>query len=348
MQEKKKVPPSFDRNKRPRQALFPHPKNENTNNADFRGNFSQPSASYSRPAKQPRIAFNTQKPAAHRQLNNSNFNNWRQPWNGSSNSRGNFPASSPPNPWSLSAQAPGYGVGGRAPSGVEAACMDHSGQQWAGPNSSFPPNRPNCPPFGNVRQAWTGPGCVPKPRFQFQSDPSRQRAHWQQNSRPPHQPAAFSSQSPRPNAASNRLSVNREGQQDGSVVDDRSLKVLTASIADMRDWSQHMDKLGSMVCEVFGIMNSAISSDVNGVAKMFTLKDEDQTLKCIFYETDRPLPRLIRDQWLRCTGSLEQRSGLFRCVSVRAASQAERQVVKSLMTASARTMRERLAAVQEP
>ncbi|XP_038054637.1 spermatogenesis-associated protein 22-like [Patiria miniata] len=350
MQQQKKIMPSFNKNKRPRQALFAHPNNENHNNvnANFRGNFPSSSGPNHRPAnKQPRMGPNSQNLGV-RQPMNDNYNNGGRPWNGMPNnsSRGNFAASTPPNPWSSSAASAGYGFGGGASPAAGAGSMNDSWQRWAGVSNPPPPSRPPTPV--RAPQVWGGPAQAPQPRFPPPQPNPPTGTFWQQNSGPHRQLNAFPPQTPRPSSANKQLSGNAEKQQSGFVVDDRSLKVLTASIADVGSWSQHMDKIGSMICEVFGVMNSAISSDVRGVAKKFTLKNEDQTLKCIFYETDRSLPKLTRDQWLRCMGSMEQKSGLFRCVSIRPASQAERQVMTSLIAASSSTMRERLAAEQEP
>ncbi|XP_033628311.1 uncharacterized protein LOC117290865 [Asterias rubens] len=373
MQNQKKITQTFSSKKRSHQALIAHPNNESSSNARYQGSFGSSSSSNHGPAKQPRHTNNNRN-----QLRQPSFNNTlpRPSWNDNPNNnsaffqpsfRGNPVPPLPQSPWMApSPFAPGFEFEG-GPSGDQAPRLppgiNNSWQKWAGVNEDqrptptrYPTQMMGMPQFGrdlphqpNNNQDY--PIHQQQPHFPVGRDPPPLPC-W-----PPHQ----NSNRPPPNVGPPhqsappslpRLKVDGKfsqmNQQGGFSVDDRSSKVLTASIADVRNWSKHTDKAGVFIFEVYGKMTSAMSSDINGLAKKFTLKDQNQTLKCIFYETDRPLVKLTKDQWLRCMGSLDGRSGLFRCVSVRPATPAEQKVMTTLITTSGSVMKERLASVQEP
>eukprot|EP00057_Strongylocentrotus_purpuratus_P002321 XP_003724282.2 PREDICTED: spermatogenesis-associated protein 22 isoform X1 [Strongylocentrotus purpuratus] len=125
---------------------------------------------------------------------------------------------------------------------------------------------------------------------------------------------------------------------------DKSMKMLTVSIEELRYWTVSRDTQGQLFFELFGILNSAVCSNDTGMAKKFTLKDGNHTLQCIFYETDRPLGPLTRGQCLRSVGNILAKEGVFRCVSVRPATLPEQKVMRSMVAACDRGVRERLNA----
>ncbi|XP_067034149.1 spermatogenesis-associated protein 22-like isoform X3 [Acropora muricata] len=128
---------------------------------------------------------------------------------------------------------------------------------------------------------------------------------------------------------------------------DRSLKVITASIQDLFKWKQFEDKM-SVIYEIFGILDSQLSSNQAGNGKNFIIKDKTGTLRCTFWEMDRHLPRLSRGQMHRCVGSLDRRTGHFKCVSVRPVKPTEQQkLIAVLLELSYKTMQENLAALKE-
>ncbi|XP_048252023.1 spermatogenesis-associated protein 22-like isoform X2 [Haliotis rufescens] len=106
------------------------------------------------------------------------------------------------------------------------------------------------------------------------------------------------------------------------------LRVLSSSVAMVKRSALHTDQLGPHMLEVFGVLDSAVVTDKSGTGKEFVLRDETDTVHCIFYEIDRSLPRLIRGQWQRCVGSVEHKSGRLKCVSVRAAGAEEKHLAK--------------------
>ncbi|XP_041347948.1 spermatogenesis-associated protein 22-like isoform X1 [Gigantopelta aegis] len=129
---------------------------------------------------------------------------------------------------------------------------------------------------------------------------------------------------------------------------DKSLKVLTLATSSIKKWHQMNIQLCPVIFEVYGIIDSAVLRDKTGLGKEFLLRDEEDKLHCVFYEIDRELPRLIRGQWHRCVGSLDSRTGVMKCVSVRPASNEERQMAKSVMQASEKTLTRLIHYSREP
>nr|XP_054767864.1 spermatogenesis-associated protein 22-like isoform X2 [Lytechinus pictus] len=135
----------------------------------------------------------------------------------------------------------------------------------------------------------------------------------------------------------------RNPESAGNSVD-KSMKMLTVSIEELRYWTSSRDIQGLLFFELFGILNSAVCSNETGLAKKFTLKDGNHTLLCIFYETDRPLGSLTRGQCLRSVGNILPKEGIFRCVSVRPATLPEQKIMRSAVAACDRGVRQRLSA----
>ncbi|XP_044171157.1 spermatogenesis-associated protein 22-like isoform X2 [Acropora millepora] len=129
---------------------------------------------------------------------------------------------------------------------------------------------------------------------------------------------------------------------------DRSLKVITASIQDLFKWKQFEDKM-SVIYEIFGILDSQLSLNQACNGKNFIIKDKTGTLRCTFWEMDRHLPRLSRGQMHRCVGSLDRRNwASSNVVSVRPVKPTEQQkLIAVLLELSYKTMQENLAALKE-
>ncbi|XP_078536053.1 spermatogenesis-associated protein 22 isoform X3 [Lissotriton helveticus] len=113
---------------------------------------------------------------------------------------------------------------------------------------------------------------------------------------------------------------------------DNSLRIISAVIESMKHWSQHTDR-AALLFEVLATLDSAVASGRHS-AKTFLLRDGKDTLPCIFYETDRELPRLIRGRVHRCMGNYDKKRNLFKCVSVRPASVAEQRTFPEFIKAS--------------
>lgn len=113
---------------------------------------------------------------------------------------------------------------------------------------------------------------------------------------------------------------------------DNSLRIISAVIESMKHWSQHTDR-AALLFEVLATLDSAVASGRHS-AKTFLLRDGKDTLPCIFYETDRDLPRLIRGRVHRCMGNYDKKRNLFKCVSVRPASEAEQRTFPEFIKAS--------------
>lgn len=132
------------------------------------------------------------------------------------------------------------------------------------------------------------------------------------------------------NVSSTKPTSSTERTSRKAKVDiDNSLHVISTSIRGMQHWSKYKDRF-PMLFEVYGIIDSALLRDKTCTGKEFVLRDEQDSIQCIFYEIDRQLPRLIRGQWHRCVGNFDSRQGQLKCVSVRPVTKGdERQMFKS-------------------
>lgn len=123
-----------------------------------------------------------------------------------------------------------------------------------------------------------------------------------------------------------------------SVMTDSSLHFITATIQGMKHWSKFSHKL-QMLFEIFGTLNSAISFTAGRDYLHFMIKDDIDSVPCIFYEIDRKLTRLVRAQWHRCVGTFNENTKTFHCVSVRAAEQAEIKLYRNQVNICDKTLR---------
>ncbi|KAM9031480.1 spermatogenesis-associated protein 22 [Sarcophilus harrisii] len=125
--------------------------------------------------------------------------------------------------------------------------------------------------------------------------------------------------------------------------DGPSLRILPAAIESMKHWRERLPHC-PLLFEVLAVLDSAVTPGAQG-AKTFLLRDGRSTVPCVFYETDRELPRLIRGRVHRCVGSFDQKRGLLRCVSVRPASASEQETFPALVrSADAKLARDASAA----
>ncbi|XP_066454682.1 spermatogenesis-associated protein 22 [Eleutherodactylus coqui] len=122
-----------------------------------------------------------------------------------------------------------------------------------------------------------------------------------------------------------------------------SLRIISASIENMKYWSQYSDRI-PLLFEVLATLDSAVTSGNHG-SKLFLLRDGKNHLQCTFYEIDRDLPRLIRGRIHRAMGSYDQKRSLFKCVSVRPASGAEQQTFMEYVIAADKEMQKSAAAL---
>ncbi|XP_063420932.1 uncharacterized protein LOC134706155 [Mytilus trossulus] len=128
------------------------------------------------------------------------------------------------------------------------------------------------------------------------------------------------------NGSQTRGSFQKEKQQNKKPSEkkiDPSLHVMTLHASSVPHWAKYRDNI-NMIFEVFGIIDSTVIRDATDTYKEFILRDEQHHLKCVFYEIDRELQKLIRGHWQRCVGTYDIKNGCFKCVSVRAASMEEK------------------------
>ncbi|XP_069766373.1 spermatogenesis-associated protein 22 isoform X3 [Narcine bancroftii] len=126
---------------------------------------------------------------------------------------------------------------------------------------------------------------------------------------------------------------------------DNSLRVLTTTIEGMKHWTQYNDRF-ALLFEVFATLDSAVISGEYS-AKNFLLRDRKESVPCVFYETDRDLPRLIRGQKHRCMGNYDRKRNLFKCVSVRPASTIEQKTYEEFVSVADAEMRQSVQALNE-
>ncbi|XP_013065431.2 spermatogenesis-associated protein 22-like isoform X2 [Biomphalaria glabrata] len=105
---------------------------------------------------------------------------------------------------------------------------------------------------------------------------------------------------------------------------DSSMQIFTCSISSMKSWASCNITDIMVMFEIYGLVDSATLRDSSGTGKEFILRDDTSSIKCIFYEIDRELPRLIRGQVYRVVGLM--RKDLLQVVHVRSADKEERQV----------------------
>ncbi|XP_062887337.1 spermatogenesis-associated protein 22 isoform X3 [Mobula hypostoma] len=126
---------------------------------------------------------------------------------------------------------------------------------------------------------------------------------------------------------------------------DNTLRVMTATIEGMKHWTQYSDRL-ALLFEVFATLDSAVISGEYS-AKNFLLRDRKDSVPCVFYETDRILPRLIRGQIHRCMGTYDKKRNLFKCVSVRPTTAVEQKTFTEFVSVADAEMTQFVKALNE-
>lgn len=117
-----------------------------------------------------------------------------------------------------------------------------------------------------------------------------------------------------------------------------SLRILSATVQGMIHWSQNK-KSATLMFELIGRINSAVST-APSTSKEFMLNDDKNTsVKCIFYEIDRPCPRLIRGQYYRCVGTYNNKTHIMNCVNIRPATDTEKKLHPVFVSSSDKVMR---------
>ncbi|CAM9950188.1 unnamed protein product [Lampetra fluviatilis] len=130
------------------------------------------------------------------------------------------------------------------------------------------------------------------------------------------------------------------------IKEERTVRVLIATVESMKHWSQYCQHV-SLLFELFATLDSAVAPKER-FAKVFTLKDGPHAIRCIFYETDRELPRLTRGLLHRCVGRFDQQREVFQCFSLRPASAIEKDTYLTLVGVSDYTMQLFVAKLHEP
>ncbi|GFR79966.1 spermatogenesis-associated protein 22 [Elysia marginata] len=108
-----------------------------------------------------------------------------------------------------------------------------------------------------------------------------------------------------------------------------SLRIFTCPIATLKSWVGFKVYSGPVMFEVYGLLDSATVKDPTGTGKEFMLRDDTDSIKCVFFEIDRELPRLTRGQVHRVVGVADKRRGLLQAVCVRPAQKDERRVCQA-------------------
>ncbi|XP_059139058.1 spermatogenesis-associated protein 22-like isoform X2 [Physella acuta] len=119
---------------------------------------------------------------------------------------------------------------------------------------------------------------------------------------------------------------------------DTSMRIFTCAISVLKSWTSSKISTGLVMFEVYGVVDSATLKDKSGTGKEFMLRDDTSSIKCIFYEIDRQLPRLIRGQVYRVVGMVNPKTETLKVVSVRLAEKDERQICQVASETSQREM----------
>ncbi|KAH9525454.1 hypothetical protein Btru_001469 [Bulinus truncatus] len=125
---------------------------------------------------------------------------------------------------------------------------------------------------------------------------------------------------------------------------DSSMRIFTCSISSMKSWPACNKTDILVMFEIYGVVDSATLKDPTGTGKEFILRDDTSSIKCVFYEIDRELPRLIRGQVHRVIGLMKKDK--LQVVSVRIADKEERQVCILASEVSQREMEELMGDAQ--
>lgn len=112
-------------------------------------------------------------------------------------------------------------------------------------------------------------------------------------------------------------------------VADTSMRIFTCPIATLKSWVELKAYNGPVMFEVYGILDSATVKNPMGTGKEFVIRDDTDSIKCVFYEIDRELPRLTRGQVHRVVGTADKRRGLLQVVCMRPALKEERRVCQA-------------------
>lgn len=146
-------------------------------------------------------------------------------------------------------------------------------------------------------------------------------------------------------SAKKDISRGQNTSQQQKPQHETSLRVITAVIRGMKHWSQYKDKV-PMLFEIFATLDSAITIGDYG-AKKFLMRDDKDTVQCLYFENDQPLATLTRGQVYRCVGNYNSQKDTMTCVSVRAASPSEQMSSQETVQESDAEMRKVVLALNE-
>jgi len=104
----------------------------------------------------------------------------------------------------------------------------------------------------------------------------------------------------------------------------RTIKLVTDLFA--KNASNKMNKkpkVGPYLFEIFAQLDSTVSLIEAENKCVFTIKDNDDRMKCTFVEMDRKIDKIPRGSFIRCVGKYSLDKSEFTCFSVRVATQNE-------------------------
>ncbi|XP_031558230.1 spermatogenesis-associated protein 22-like [Actinia tenebrosa] len=116
---------------------------------------------------------------------------------------------------------------------------------------------------------------------------------------------------------------------------ENSPKVLTTSIKNLMDWEEFRGKM-TFIFEIFGILESAVSTGISNNSKTFILKDDTGSIRCTFWEMT-----------YRCIGSMDRMKRSFNCVTVRPSTLAELHSAKISIACAQLVMQAYIATFRE-
>ncbi|CAF0760288.1 unnamed protein product [Rotaria sp. Silwood1] len=104
--------------------------------------------------------------------------------------------------------------------------------------------------------------------------------------------------------------------------EDESLRLVTSTIQGMKHWTnKHLSY--PILFEIFGKLDSQITSLSSTNTRQFSLIDEKDRIECIFAEMDQSFSNIDRDVQLRVICRLKSESNIVRCIAIRIADKDE-------------------------
>jgi len=107
-------------------------------------------------------------------------------------------------------------------------------------------------------------------------------------------------------------------------------RFLAVNVYGMRAWLQlKQPGCSNAIFELYGMLDER-PEDVTGGKKFVIRDNQKRTVNCVFYESDRELPSLMRGRVYRCVGMFRKKQEILHLVSIRESTNEEYQAHKKI------------------